>query len=187
MNDTLSRWSPYVLSVLRIVTALLFIEHGTMKLFGFPPSDFHPALFSLFGVAGMIEIVGGILLVLGLFTRPVAFLLAGEMAIAYFMAHFPQSFFPILNQGESAVLFCFVFLYLVFAGPGPLEPRRKTARGCPVSPRSRQLASRQEIGEGVLVVRMPARQRRAVLGDVARRPQDALRCRSRASPRCPGR
>ena len=128
MNATLSRWSPYMLSLLRIVAALLFIEHGTMKLFSFPPSEFHPALLSLFGVAGMIEIVGGILLVLGLFTRPVAFLLAGEMAIAYFMAHFPRSFFPILNQGELAILFCFIFLYLVFAGPGAwsLDERRRT-------------------------------------------------------------
>jgi putative oxidoreductase len=130
MNDMLSRWSPYMLSVLRIVTALLFIEHGTMKLLGFPPSDFHPALFSLFGVAGMIEIVGGILLLLGLFTRFAALILSGEMAVAYFTAHLPDGFFPILNHGESAVLFCFVFLYLVFAGPGPLsldERRRAVA------------------------------------------------------------
>ena len=186
MNDTLSRWSPYVLSVLRIVTALLFIEHGTMKLLGFPPSDFHPALFSLFGVAGMIEIVGGILLVLGLFTRPVAFLLAGEMAIAYFMAHFPQSFFPILNQGESAVLFCFVFLYLVFAGPGALsldERRRAVAPSASLAPASVAPGNRRR--------RPCSPDASATAAGGSRRcrplPRGCAHCRSRASPRCPGR
>jgi putative oxidoreductase len=114
-----SPWRPHVLSLLRIVTALLFLEHGTMKLLGFPPSQFSPPLFSLFGAAGMMELVGGLLLVVGLFTRPVAFLLAGEMAVAYFMAHASQSFFPIINQGEAAILFCFVFLYVTAAGAGP--------------------------------------------------------------------
>jgi putative oxidoreductase len=116
-----------MLSVLRIVTALLFIEHGTMKLLGFPPSEFHPELLSLFGIAGVIEITGGLLVLLGLFTRPAAFILSGEMAVAYFTAHLPGGFFPILNHGESAVLFCFVFLYLVFAGPGAwsLDERRR--------------------------------------------------------------
>ena len=94
------------------------MAHGTAKLFGFPETGMSPPLFSLFGFAAVLEIVGGILIVLGLFMRPAAFILAGEMAVAYFMAHAPQSFFPIVNQGESAVLFCFVFLYLVFAGPG---------------------------------------------------------------------
>jgi putative oxidoreductase len=102
------------------MAALLFMAHGTMKLLGFPASDNPgPALFSLMGFAGVLELVGGLLLVLGLFTRPVAFILAGEMAFAYFMAHAPQSFFPIVNRGESAVLFCFVFLYLAAAGAGP--------------------------------------------------------------------
>lgn len=110
--------APWFLALLRIVTALLFMSHGTMKLLGFPASDFQPPLLSLFGVAGILEIVGGILLVLGLFTRPVAFILAGQMAVAYFMVHAPQTFFPLQNNGESAVLFCFIFLYLVFAGPG---------------------------------------------------------------------
>ena len=118
LDARLHNYSPYVLAVLRIITALLFIAHGTAKLLGFPELGFEPPLFSLFGLAGVIEIVGGVLLLLGLFTRPVAFILAGEMAVAYFMAHAPQNFFPILNQGESAVLVCFVFLYLVFAGPG---------------------------------------------------------------------
>jgi putative oxidoreductase len=115
----LEAWSPRALAILRIVTALLFIEHGTMKLFGFPPSDMpQPAFPSLFWIAGVMELVGGLLVLIGLFTRPAAFLLAGEMAVAYFMAHAPQSFFPVLNGGEPAILFCFVFLYLVFAGPG---------------------------------------------------------------------
>lgn len=113
-------WTARVLSVLRIVTALLFMEHGTSKLFGFPPSPFPVhSLMSLIGVSAVLEAVGGGLLVLGLFTRPVAFILCGEMAVAYFMAHAPHSFFPLLNKGDSAIQFCFVFLYLVFAGPGP--------------------------------------------------------------------
>ena len=110
--------APWFLALLRVVTALLFMSHGTTKLLGFPASDFQPALFSLFGLAGILEIVGGILIVLGFFTRPVAFILAGEMAVAYFMAHAPQGFFPPQNGGKSAILFCFIFLYLVFAGPG---------------------------------------------------------------------
>lgn len=116
-----AKWSPRLLSVLRIVAALLFLQHGTAKLFGFP----HVARFddltllSLFGFAGLLEFVGGILLLLGLFTRPVAFVLSGEMAVAYFLAHASQSFFPILNQGELAALYCFVFLYLAAAGGGP--------------------------------------------------------------------
>ena len=129
-NQLSSVWAPRLLSVLRIMTALLFMAHGTMKLLGFPTSDNPgPALFSLIGLAGVLEIVGGLLLVLGLFTRPVAFILAGEMAFAYFMAHAPQSFFPIVNRGESAVLFCFVFLYLAAAGAGPwsVDEARKSA------------------------------------------------------------
>ena len=112
-------WAPRVLSILRIVAALIFMEHGTQKLFGFPPGDRpQPELFSLFGLAGVLELFGGILLVLGLFTRPVAFILSGEMAVAYWMAHAPQSFFPIVNGGDSAILYCFVFLYLAVAGGG---------------------------------------------------------------------
>ena len=116
-----SPWRPYALSILRIVTALLFLEHATMKLFNFPPAPFHPPLFSLFGIAGMIELVGSLLLIAGLFTRPVAFILAGEMAIAYFIAHAPHSFFPILNHGEAAILFSFIYLYIATAGAGALS------------------------------------------------------------------
>ncbi len=112
-------WAPRLLAILRIVAALIFMEHGTQKLLGFPPSERpSPELFSLLGLAGVLELVGGILLVLGLFTRPVAFVLSGQMAVAYWMAHAPQSFFPILNGGDAAILYCFVFLYLVAAGSG---------------------------------------------------------------------
>jgi putative oxidoreductase len=112
-------WAPRVLSILRIVAALIFMEHGTQKLLGFPPSDRPaPELFSLIGLAGVLELVGGIFLVLGLFTRPVAFILSGQMAVAYWIAHAPQSFFPILNGGDAAILYCFVFLYLAAAGGG---------------------------------------------------------------------
>jgi len=113
-------WSPRLLSVLRIVSALLLLQHGTAKFFGFP----HVAAFddlkllSLLGFAGALELVGGILLLLGAFTRPVAFILSGEMAVAYFIAHASKSFFPALNQGEPAVLFCFIFLYIAAAGGG---------------------------------------------------------------------
>jgi putative oxidoreductase len=113
-------WQPRLLGLLRIVTALLLLQHGTAKLFGFP----HVAMFdnlrllSLLGLAGVLEFAGGVLLLLGIFTRPVAFILSGEMAFAYFLAHAQKSFFPILNQGELAVLYCFVLLYLAVAGGG---------------------------------------------------------------------
>jgi putative oxidoreductase len=113
--------APALQSVLRIVTGLLFLEHGTGKLLGFPHGlpfiDKMPT--GLLYFTGTLELVGGALIVLGLFTRPVAFVLSGFMAVAYFMAHFPMSFFPVLNMGEPAVLYCFVFLYLAAAGPGP--------------------------------------------------------------------
>ncbi|PVA11374.1 DoxX family protein [Pelagivirga sediminicola] len=112
-------WAPRMLSVLRIVAALIFFAHGTEKLLGFPVADRVPDAFTLGWFAGVLELFGGGLLVIGLFTRPVAFLLSGQMAVAYFIAHLPQSFFPSLNGGDAAILFCFVFLYLVFAGPGP--------------------------------------------------------------------
>jgi putative oxidoreductase len=118
--ETLTAWAPRVLSVLRIVSALIFMAHGTTKHLGFPASDFSfPGVTSLGGVAGLFELVGGALLAIGLFTRPVAFVLSGVMAAAYFIAHAPQSFFPVLNNGDAAILYCFVFFYLVFAGPGP--------------------------------------------------------------------
>ena len=120
MIERLASWAPQLLSVLRIMTGVLFLEHGTQKLLGFPPSEHAaPALFSLIGVQGVLELVGGFLILIGLFTRPVAFILAGDMAVAYFMAHAPKSFFPTLNGGQLAILFCFVFLYLVFSGAGP--------------------------------------------------------------------
>ena len=124
-NTSLQRWEPIVLSILRIVVGLLFLEHGTQKLFHFPPPD-HPmggpgGLPPMMMVAAWLELLGGLLLVLGLFTRPAAFLLAGEMAVAYFMAHAPGGIYPIRNHGELAVVFCFVFLYLAVAGAGRLS------------------------------------------------------------------
>ena len=114
-------WAPALHSVLRIVAGLLFLEHGTGKLLSFPAGlpfiDKMPAGMLYF--TGTIELVGGLLMALGLFTRPVAFVLSGFMAFAYFMAHFPMSVFPAINGGEPAVLFCFVFLYFAAAGPGP--------------------------------------------------------------------
>jgi putative oxidoreductase len=124
MNN-LSRYAPIALAVLRIVVALLFIEHGTQKLLGFPAmagpggGGGGGGLPSFLLVAGVIELVGGLAILFGFFTRPVAFVLAGEMAVAYFMAHFSRGgFFPVNNGGEAAIMFCFVFLYLIFAGPG---------------------------------------------------------------------
>jgi putative oxidoreductase len=114
-------WSPRLLSVLRIVAALLFLAHGTAKLFHTPhlPQFDNLQLMSLEGVQGTIEVVGGVLLAIGLFSRPVAFILSGDMAVAYFIAHWPKNWLPLLNGGDLAVLFCFVFLYLWAAGPGP--------------------------------------------------------------------
>ena len=114
-------WAPYVLSILRIITGLLFLEHSLSKLFHFPPVAMFANLqiLSLVGIAGIIELIGSILLIFGLFTRIVAFILSGEMAFAYFIAHAPRSFFPLLNGGEAAILFCFIFLYIAAAGPGP--------------------------------------------------------------------
>jgi putative oxidoreductase len=113
------RFQPHVLSILRIMAGLLFLEHGLSKLLGFPPHGQMPAFLALEWFAGMIEFVGGALVAVGLFTRAAAFIMSGEMAIAYFMGHAPKSFFPLLNGGEAAILFCFVFLYFVFAGAGP--------------------------------------------------------------------
>jgi putative oxidoreductase len=118
-ETTWSRWSPYVLSLVRIVVALMFFEHGLSRLFGFPQPLPTPALFSLYWFAGAIEFAGGALLLVGLATRAAAFVMSGEMAFAYFISHAPHSFFPILNRGDSAILYCFVFLYFVFAGGGP--------------------------------------------------------------------
>jgi putative oxidoreductase len=121
--STWSSWAPELRSVLRIVAAFMFIQAGTMKLFAFPigmpPDGSTASLMTQVGIGGVLEFVGGALLLLGLFTRPVAFLLSGEMAVAYFQFHAPQSFWTIVNQGQPAVLYCFVWLYLSAAGPGP--------------------------------------------------------------------
>ena len=120
-QSSFEAWSPRILSVLRIVAALLFMQHGTAKLFHVP----HQAMFdnlqlmSLIGLQGVLEVGGGFLLLVGLLSRPVAFVLSGDMAVAYFIAHWPKNWLPILNGGDLAVLFCFVFLYLWVAGPGP--------------------------------------------------------------------
>jgi len=133
LQAKLTAWSPRMLAVLRIVAALLFIEHGTIKLFGFPAGG-QPgpqAMFSFMWIAGLLEAGGGLLVLLGLFTRPAAFLISGEMAVGYWMAHAPKSLYPALNMGDAAILFCFVFLYLVFSGPGAWSldaaMRRRTA------------------------------------------------------------
>lgn len=116
---SLAEWSPRVLSLLRFVAAILFLEHGTQKLFGVPPPVMQqPAAFTLLWYAAVLELAGGTLLAIGLLTRPVAFLLSGEMAFAYFIAHAPKSVFPAVNGGDAAILFCFLFLYFVFAGAG---------------------------------------------------------------------
>ena|SRR5260221_96957 len=116
-------WSSAFLSILRIASALLFLEHGTSKILGIPPSHLGGGapLLSLGGFSGLLELVGGVLLLTGLFTRIVAFILSGEMAVAYFMVHAPKNFYPMINGGELAALYCFVFLYLAVAGGGPLS------------------------------------------------------------------
>ena len=113
-----AEWQPRILSVVRIIVALLFLQHGLVKIFGFPVAG--PAsLSSLLMLAAAIEVLGSLLLLVGLFTPAVAFIMSGEMAFAYFMSHAPQSFFPIVNRGEAAILFCFIFFYFAFAGGGP--------------------------------------------------------------------
>src|SRR6202045_5546128 len=126
-SDSLSTaWAPravYVLSIPRIFTGLELLQHGTGKILGFPvvPNWAHVQITSLTGLGGLIELVGGILFTIGLFTRPVAFILSGFTAVAYFMAHASQGVYPVLNGGELAALYCFVFLYFPFAGAGPLS------------------------------------------------------------------
>jgi putative oxidoreductase len=117
-----TEWTPRLLSVLRIVAALIFLLHGTQKLLGFPPMAegmAMPAAWSLSWIAGLLELVLGGLMLVGLFTRPAAFIASGEMAVAYFMAHAPRSLYPTLNGGDAAILYCFVFLYIAAAGAGP--------------------------------------------------------------------
>lgn len=120
MNEFLNSWSPRVLSILRIITGFLFFWHGAQKILGFPASaQGGGAASGLPMIAGIMELVGGALFMIGLLTRPVAFLLSGLMAVAYFMAHAPGGFLPLVNRGELAVLYCFVFFYFIFAGGGP--------------------------------------------------------------------
>ena len=121
--DSIGKYRPHALSVLRIVTALLFIAHGTQKLFAFPVGRMPGTveLFSLMGVAGVLEVFGGLLVLVGLFTRPTAFVLSGLAAFAYWMGHAPRDFFPVNNGGDAAILFCFACLYLATAGGGPIS------------------------------------------------------------------
>jgi putative oxidoreductase len=114
----LSRWQPQLLAVLRIVAAFLFIAHGTVKLFGFPVAFPMPEIPPLLIAAGMIELVAGGLILIGLFTRLAAFIASGQMAAAYWMGHAPQHLWPVANEGDAAILYCFIFLYIAAAGPG---------------------------------------------------------------------
>lgn len=125
--ERLSAFTPAMLGILRIMTALLYMQHGLQKLFGFPPAGYEQGplvLFSMFGIAGILETFGGFAVLIGLWTRPAAFLLSGQMAVAYFMIHLggslgkPMGFFPIVNGGDLAIMFCFVFLFIFVAGPG---------------------------------------------------------------------
>jgi putative oxidoreductase len=117
--STVSSFSPQIRSIVRIVVALLFLEHGLSRLFGWPSALPPPPAFTLYWFAGAIELVGSLLLAVGLFTRPAALIMSGEMAAAYFISHAPHGFFPILNRGDAAILYCFIFFYFAFAGPGP--------------------------------------------------------------------
>ena len=123
--DFLGKYSSQILGITRIVAGLAFLEHGTTKLLNFPPGPMHPSLLSMSGAAGMIELIAGALIVLGLFSRPAAFIASGEMAFAYFLGHFPRGFFPTQNGGDAAILFCFIFLYLAAAGPGSFSVNNK--------------------------------------------------------------
>ena len=128
----LSRWQPQLLAILRIVVGLLFLEHALSKFFAFPvPFPVHP-LPTLLIAAGVIELVTGVLVTIGLFTRLAAFIASGEMAVGYFMSHFPQGFWPIANKGEGAILFCFVFLYIAAAGPGAWSIDSARLRNAPI-------------------------------------------------------
>jgi putative oxidoreductase len=125
--DRVSRYWPEALSLVRIVVGLMFLEHGSAKLLDFPhPATAAPAMGSLLWVQGVFELVGGLLIAIGFLTRPVAFILAGDMAVAYFMAHAPKAFFPLLNGGDAAILYCFIFLLFFFAGPGRWSVDRTT-------------------------------------------------------------
>ena len=141
-STDLSRYQPYLLAALRIVAGVLFVSHGLAKVVGFPvaPPGLQP-LTSLFGIGGVIEIATGILIILGLFTRAAAFVASGQMAIAYWMFHAPQNLHPAANGGDAAILFCFIFLYIVAAGPGAFSLegalRSSTSGAAPLASRSR--------------------------------------------------
>lgn len=122
-SSGLSRLTPYLLSVLRLVAAFVYVAHGTQKIFGVPGHSYHAPVFAatMMGAAGVIETIGGMLMLLGLFTRPVAFVLSGQMAVAYFTQHAPRGFWPIVNGGELAALLCFIWLFVCVAGPGPIS------------------------------------------------------------------
>lgn len=131
LKDAFTNWRPHLLSILRVMSGLLFMQHGTAKLLSIPQMDMFAKLqpLSLPWIAGVLELIGGALLVIGLFTRPVAFILSGLMAVAYFIAHAPRGFYPIVNSGELAALYCFVFLYIAVAGGGSwsVDAARKSA------------------------------------------------------------
>jgi putative oxidoreductase len=130
----LSRWQPQMLAIFRVVVALLFLQHALIKLFGFPPEG-QPGVQqvgTLLWIGGAIELVTSLLVLVGLWTRLAAFVAAGEMAVAYFMFHSPQNFYPAINMGEAAILFCFAFLYLASAGPGPWSIDGARTRAVPV-------------------------------------------------------
>ena len=130
MFNQVNGWSSRALAALRIVSGLLFLAHGVVKVFGFPAGaePGQQELLSLFGIGGLIELVTGLLLILGLFTRPAALIASGQMAVAYWMFHFPSSPYPAVNGGDAAILFCFVFLYIFAAGPGAFSLDRQTVR-----------------------------------------------------------
>jgi putative oxidoreductase len=131
MNETQAAWTPRALSVLRIIMGLMIIQHGMAKILGFPAvaSFANLSPFSLIGAAGLIELIGGALLIVGLLTRPVAFIISGEMAFAYFMAHAPKDFYPLINGGTLAIMFCFTCLFLSTAGAGPWSVDAAMKRG----------------------------------------------------------
>ena len=129
LQQTASRLAPVILSIVRIMTALLLLQHPLSKFMAFPAAMKSPAMFSMIWFAGVIEIVGGVLLLIGLFTRTTAFVLSGLLAFAYFIGHAPRGFYPLTNGGEAAVLFCFIFLYFAVAGGGPIGVDAMRRRG----------------------------------------------------------